>query len=176
MFILCIDPGLVNLGYSYVNTSTCQGLTIIKRNKVDLIMPGKTISDGVDKWISDDPDIFKYSYKIVIERQPPTGAALVVQELLYSKFKEKVILLHPSTVAKYFGTIKCTYKDRKKANRIYANQYFNIQESSFDICDSLCLSVYYFENIANKDTIFENFRCRIRKNPFEKFNYKNKNT
>ncbi len=174
MFILCIDPGLINLGYCYVHISDT--LEIIKRNKKDLIMTGKTISDGVDKWISDEPDIFNYSYKIVIEKQPPTGAALVVQELLYSKFKEKVILLHPLTVAKYFGTIKCSYKDRKKSNRKYANEYFHIGEQSFDICDSLCLSIYYFENIWSKDSIFENFRCRIRKNPFSKFNYKRKNT
>lgn len=175
MFILCIDPGLINLGYSYVDTSSNK-IKIIKRNKVDLIMTGKTISDGVDKWISENKDMFNYSYKIVIEKQPPTGAALVVQELLYSKFKEKVILLNPLTVAKYFGTTKCTYKDRKRANRKYANEYFDIKEDSFDICDSLCLSVYYFENIASKDTIFENFKCRTRKNPFSKFNYKCKHT
>ena len=174
MFILCIDPGLINLGYCYVDTSST--LTIIKKNKVDLIIPGKTISDGVDKWISEENDIFNNSYKIVIERQPPTGAALVVQEILYSKFKEKVILLHPLTVAKYFGTVKCSYKERKKVNRKYANEYFKIQETSFDICDSLCLSVYYFETIKSKDTIFENFKYRVRKNPFSNFNYKRKNT
>lgn len=175
MFILCIDPGLVNMGYCYVNTSDNE-LKLIKRNKVDIIIPGKSISEGIEKWVKEENDIFKYSYKIIIEKQPPTGAALVAQELLYSMFKEKIILLHPLTVAKYFGTIKLAYKDRKKDNRNRANEYFSIQEQSFDICDSLCLSIYYFENISSKDTLFENFKYKVRKNPFFKFNYKRKYT
>ena len=163
--ILCIDPGLINLGFCYVDIS--DEIVILERKRVD-VMKKKTISDSIDHFCETYSNYFEHAYEIVIERQPPTGAALVVQELIYSKYKDKIKFLHPSTVAAYFGTYKLKYNDRKKENREYVNNYFGINETSFDVCDSLCLAIYYKSNCP-----IENLR-KFRYNPFTKFSYRRK--
>ena len=170
--ILCIDPGIINLAFSYLYISD-EELKIIFYKKIDITYYSKSISDAIDKFCKEYKNIIELSYKIIIEKQPPTGAALVVQELLYSKLKNRIIYLNPKTVSAYFGTSKLTYEKRKKRNVEIANEFFKIKETSYDICDSLCLSIYYKENMSDSLDIKERFKEYTfkKQNPFDKYAY-----
>jgi hypothetical protein len=129
------------------------------------------IPDYLDHFIQENQEMFDSSDFILLERQPPKGITNV-QDLLFSKFRDKVILINPISVQKYFNMNK-DYDTRKIESekialhflKCFKNFYSNFRKH--DISDSLLMIIYfhkiksieYYDSIVKKSIIdFEQFR------------------
>jgi hypothetical protein len=157
--ILSIDIGIINLGYVYsegLNVLQCNrvNITKVKHNKVcycncklhhDFCIP-----DYLDHFIQEHSNIFENSDIILIERQPPVGITNV-QDLLFTKFRNKVKLVSPNTIHKFFKMTKGDYDTRKIESLQLTNEYlqefttFQNNERKHDISDAMLMIIYYLK-------------------------------
>ena len=198
--ILSIDIGIINLGYVY-----SEGLRVLECNRIDItkVKHNKVsycncklhhefcIPDYLDHFIQEHANIFEMSDIILIERQPPVGITNV-QDLIFTKFRNKVKLVSPNTIHKYFKMTKCDYDTRKIESLQIANEYleqfnsFQKNERKHDISDAMLLIIHYFktnleklEKIKNLEKInlekIENLESAINliDDNFERFRYIN---
>jgi hypothetical protein len=169
MKILSIDIGIINLGYVYADVipvvSNClknkyyqgyrEGINIIKYDKVDItnvlhtsvsrcnctLYHESCIPDYVDHFIQENALMFDSADIILIERQPPVGITNV-QDLLFTRFRKKVIMISPNTIHAYFSMSK-DYDIRKQQSEKIANEYITIHGTrKHDIADALLMLIY----------------------------------
>jgi hypothetical protein len=166
--ILSIDIGIINLGYVYsegLNVLECNrvDITKVKHNKVPYcnckLHHDFCIPDYLDHFIQENPDIFKNSDIILIERQPPVGITNV-QDLIFTKFRNKVKLVSPNTIHKFFKMSKCDYDTRKIESLELTNKYlkqfttFQNNERKHDISDAMLMIIYYLTKEKKCNTFF----------------------
>ena len=199
MKVLSIDIGITNLGYVYgeisypsyrlsnlylKNNNLSEFINIFDCNRVDIthvkhntvkrcdcqLNHESCIPDYVDHFIQENNYLFESAEIILIERQPPVGITNV-QDLLFTKFRSKVIMVSPNSVHKYFYLPK-DYSMRKIESEKIASSFLNNFKQfsdnlrKHDISDSMLMLIYYHslkseENFKkNKNTIinFEFFR------------------
>ena len=180
--ILSIDIGIINLGYVYaeldeqINVIECNKIDItkMKHNKVShcncKLHHDNCIPDYIDHFIQEN-DFFENSDIILIERQPPVGITNV-QDLIFSKFRNKVKLVSPNTIHKFFKMTKGNYDLRKIESLNLSFEFLNdfktyqIHERKHDMSDAMLILIHYFKNqikpkiIKKKDFLidFEEFR------------------
>lgn len=179
-FVLSIDVGIINLGYVFAELDT--SIVVKQCNKVDITkMRHRTVSycncklhhdfcipDYIDHFIQEHYYLFEQADIILIERQPPVGITNV-QDLLFSKFRDKVKLISPNAVHKFFKMDK-DYETRKIESNTIGLEYlthfenYHNYERKHDISDALLLVLYYFKTLPppKKPNIivddFEQFR------------------
>jgi len=176
--IFCIDPGIINLGLCIVSVEGSKA-SLTEYAKIDLTVLGaaqkRTLSDKVKTFCDNYASKIENSLYIVIEKQPPVSAALVIQELIYtflSKRAEDIIFVNPLTVASYFGTLRLSYKERKLENIKRANKYFEtLNSTSPDICDAACISIYFTEKLAESCCQNRFKKYSLKTNPFDIFRH-----
>lgn len=167
MRITAIDPGIRNLGV-VMGTVCVKGKFYLENAKlIDLTkINGSSLSEKLDFVLISYPKI--NDNLVVIERQPPTGAALAVQELFISKCKNTK-LIHPSTVAADRDTLKLSYQDRKIQNMQDTESKllpFSISNCP-DVSDAVILAEYFSKH--NAPSAIESFAYKV--NPFKQFEY-----
>jgi len=180
--ILSIDIGVINLGY--VVCEIGDTLKVIECNRVDITHMRHTkvcykdcrlhhdfcIPDYLDHFIQEYQSLFTNADIILIERQPPMGI-LTVMDLLFVKFRDKIIIINPGSVHKFFKMTKGDYDLRKIESVYHTNEYlkdfFNFQnnERKHDISDAMLMVIYYFELYK------KNKKKQIVVNDFEQFRY-----
>ena len=201
MKVLSIDIGIINLGYVFAelvfdaekytnyiknNTTDREGqinvincdrvnITIMKHNKVqycdcklhhDLCIP-----DYIDHFIQENDYIFNLADIILIERQPPVGITNV-QDLIFTKFRNKVTLISPNSVHKYFNMSK-NYDVRKLQSESISNDYlssftkFNNNTRRHDMSDAMLMLIYYHK--IHSDTLFNKRKADKEILDFEQF-------
>ena len=170
MKITAIDPGIRNLGV-VMGTVCVQGKFYLENAKlIDLTkIKGSSLSEKLDLVLDRYPKI--NDNLVVIERQPPTGAALAVQELFISKCKDTK-LIHPSTVAADRDTLKLSYADRKIKNMNDTESQlmpFSISNCP-DVSDAVILAEYFSKHFHPPN--IESFAYKM--NPFKQFKYQYK--
>jgi len=198
MRVLSIDIGIINLGYVYAELIFDHDTNIIKNNllidrsdfisiiscdRVDIttikhdkvcfhdckLHHENCIPDYLDHFIQENEEIFINSDIIIIERQPPVGITNV-QDLIFTKFRDKILFISPSSVHKYFNMSK-DYSKRKEQSESISKKYlyfFNTfinNSRKHDMSDAMLMIIYYHkikneEIIKNKKTNmdFEQFR------------------
>jgi hypothetical protein len=199
--VLSIDIGIINLGYVYciydldneinsikldfiktkndfIEIIKCDrvDITIIKHNRVSFceckLHHDYCIPDYVEHFIQENEEMFLDSDYIIIERQPPTGITNV-QDLIFSKFRNKVQLISPNKIHKYFNMSK-EYSIRKKESETISEYYlskfkkFTNNLRKHDISDAMLMLIYFYsiklkeinKNKSNKKICldFEQFR------------------
>ena len=165
-FVLAIDIGIINLGYVFVE-KTDSNLKVIECNKVNItnmkhnkisrcncnLYHENCIPDYVDHFIQEHSNLFDQADIILIERQPPVGITNV-QDLLFTRFRNKVKLISPNSVHKFFKMTKNDYETRKIESQQLTKSYlekfdnFNDLVRQHDITDAMLLVMYY--NATNK--------------------------
>jgi hypothetical protein len=175
--VLSIDIGITNLGYVYsvfdLNNETnslklnfmktnndfieiisCDrvDITNIKHSKISFcdckLHHDYCIPDYVDHFIQENQEMFLESDYVIIERQPPTGITNV-QDLLFSKFRNKVLLISPNKIHKYFNMSK-DYSIRKKESETISEYYlskfkkFTNNHRKHDISDAMLMLIYFY--------------------------------
>ena len=201
--VLSIDIGIINLGYVYCTLEFNQQLKkyhkyqkyyldenylidVIECNRVNLtnmkhsvvkacdckLHHDYCIPDYVDHFIQEHSKMFETTDVILIERQPPMGVTNV-QDLIFSKFRDKVILVNQGSVHKYFIMSKDYNKRKVESEKIatkylcsFKNFYDNIRKH--DISDAMLMIIYYYW-LKNKELVKKNNVSSI---DFEQFRFK----
>jgi len=136
------------------------------------------IPDYLDHFIQEYSFYFNNCDILLIERQPPMGITNV-QDLLFTKFRDKVLLISPNSVHKYFK-LNNDYQTRKKESEKIANGYLSGFKSfinnirKHDISDALLMVIYYYKikmdifieenDYTHNPVIFEEFKFNFLQN------------
>ena len=167
--ILCIDVGVVNLGLSALigdpktlKFNRVVGIDLLDITKIPhppdipecqcTLNHSKTFTDWMEHVFQYYKDVFDGVDKIIIERQPPMGF-VVVEQLIYSKYRSKCELISPSSMHKFFG-LGGDYEQRKEQSINLATRYLesNLQiwkefenfSRKHDITDSILIGIFWF--------------------------------
>ena len=132
------------------------------------------IPDYLDHFIQEHSEMFDTSELIIIERQPPMGVTNV-QDLLFTKYRNKVMLMNPGRIIKYFMMSRDYSKRKMESEKIaskylcsFSNFYNNIRKH--DISDAMLMLIYYYST-KNKE-LFNNSRKKVVLD-FEQFRFGN---
>lgn len=169
--VLSIDVGIIHLGLSMFNID--HDFNIQQLERVDLInitqfshnhvsrkectlYHNKTISDWMEHVFQDNMYFYESDY-ILIERQPPQGHT-VVEQMIFNKFRNKVILISPNSVHKYLGISHLDYDSRKKESEYILQETLESYSTKVslnslekfdrlhDIGDSVCMFLYWIDS------------------------------
>ena len=184
--VLSIDIGIINFGYVFaelsenVNVIECNRVNIMnmrhnKVNRCDCTLHHEyCIPDYLDHFIQEHQELFNVADIILVERQPPMGLVNIM-DLLFTKFRDKVKLINPGSIHKFFKMTKCDYELRKIESQIIANEYLNTfvnfqnNERKHDISDAMLMILFYFHSLKNVKKIkkINDIIC----NDFEQFRF-----
>jgi hypothetical protein len=202
--VLSIDIGITNLGYVYsifdldneINSikinfmkTNNDFIEIVKCDRVDItnvkhhripfceckLHHDYCIPDYVEHFIQEHQEMFSESDVIIIERQPPTGITNV-QDLIFSKFRDKVQLISPNKIHKYFNMSK-DYSIRKKESETISEYYlsrfkkFTNNIRKHDISDAMLMLIYFYS--LKLQEINKNKQVKKVFIDFEKFRIQN---
>jgi hypothetical protein len=202
--VLSIDIGITNLGYVYsifdldneINSikinfmkTNNDFIEIVKCDRVDItnvkhhripfceckLHHDYCIPDYVEHFIQEQQEMFSESDVIIIERQPPTGITNV-QDLIFSKFRDKVQLISPNKIHKYFNMSK-DYSIRKKESETISEYYlsrfkkFTNNVRKHDISDAMLMLIYFYS--LKLQEINKNKQVKKVFIDFEKFRIQN---
>ena len=173
--ILCIAVGVVNLGLSALiaDAITLKIKKIVGIDLVDItkilhpehipeckctLNHTKTFTDWMEHLFQYYNDIFEAVDKIIIERQPPKGF-VVVEQLIYSKYRNKCELISPRSLHKFFD-LSTEYDIRKEESVEIASRHlervhpiyqeFNKFNRKHDISDSILMGLFWFHKEHHK--------------------------
>lgn len=106
--------------------------------------------DYVDHYIFLHKEIFDKSDVILVERQPPQGF-VVIQELIQKAYRDRIKLIHPSSMHRHFGISKYSYEERKSWTVSMAQRYlsgfkiFRELSRKHDLADAVSQMLYYIK-------------------------------
>jgi hypothetical protein len=174
-FVLSIDIGIVNLGISVGIID--EDFNLKEITYVDLInitqfthehelegiecklLHTKSIADWMEHIFHEHLPLFQQSDYILVERQPPCGL-VAIEQLIYYRWREKTILVHPRSMHKYYNIGSYDYEQRKEetmniATRSYswhtrAIDRYESFERKHDISDSICLMGFWLNKKKQK--------------------------
>lgn len=206
MKLLGIDPGILNLAIVGAEINNNNGKQ--QQQRKELILPSeinfcekiditdlvrncpivdcklyhsKTICDYMTHLFEIYKDIFANADQIIVERQPPTGL-IAVQDIILKEFRDKTILISPTSMLKFFDILKLERDTRKELNvkRSYPFlshfKEFCFNERKHDMADAFCLIYYSLHlereriNAENQEIERTEYLNRYR-NPFEPYRY-----
>lgn len=182
--ILCVDIGIHHLGLAGLLFD--EQYRLIRVFGVDMINITEFIHpEGVDfgnchlhhtKTFTDWMEHVFYTYShvfdgvdgIIIERQPPQGL-VAVEQLIFSKYRDKCELVSPNSMHKHFNIGHMDYDRRKIAvtnistHYILLSDVFHIENqivlreyNSFtrkhDIADAICIGIFWLKKKHDKYT------------------------
>ncbi len=109
----------------------------------------KTFTDRINHLVKDHSELFAVD-KILIEKQPP-GFGQIIEELLFSKFREKTEFQSPVSMHAHFGIGDLDYDLRKESTVKIAHKYIKDfpdyinNERKHDMADATCFLLYFLE-------------------------------
>ena len=110
----------------------------------------KTFCDWLNH-VFQEHKCFEEADYILIERQPPMGF-VAIEQLIFSKYRNKAILISPNSMHAYFKLGNFDYDKRKEyTENICKNNIKNpillkqleLYHRRHDIADSVCLMLYW---------------------------------
>lgn len=135
----------------------------------------KTFCDWLNHVFQENEIIFERADAILIERQPPMGL-VGIEQLIFSRWREKSVLISPNSMHKYFHIGHYDYEQRKvqteKISRNYLDKHskllkkFDTFQRLHDIADSLCMMLFwvhgkqkeYTDNLRKKEAMERQMR------------------
>jgi hypothetical protein len=110
----------------------------------------KTFNDWIDHTIQENREYFEESDMIIIEKQPPQGF-VVVEQLIFSKYRRKTTLISPQSVHKFLNFFDLDYEKRKELSIKIGDRYLSPElidraktfDRRHDISDSICMLLYF---------------------------------
>ena len=172
--ILSIDVGIIHLGISVsiLNEDFTLkeiiwvdniDITKYKHKKCNVnqckLYHTKTFYDWIEHTIQENIEHFEGSDMIIIEKQPPQGF-VVIEQLIFSKYRNKTTIISPQSVHKYLNFFDLDYEKRKELSVKISDKYLSenlIQKTKtfdrrHDISDSICMMLYFInkKNIEYK--------------------------
>ena len=153
-------------------------ITKVKHRKVPFCIcklhHDNCIPDYLDHFIQ-EIQYFEECDVLIIERQPPVGITNV-QDLLFTKFREKVLLISPNSVHKYFELPKGIYELRKEKSEKIAEEYllnfgtFTNNIRKHDISDAMLMIIFYYKK--RMEMLIHSIKISTDNLDFEQFRFK----
>lgn len=159
--ILSIDIGITHLGISVSLVDKEYKLhEIVWINLIDItefhcqenckLYHSKTFTDWLSHVFVNEWDFFEWADVILIERQPPQGLT-AVEQIIFFYFREKAILISPTSVHAYFGINCFDYERRKVESEKIAVKHLQpnlleqlyFYERQHDITDSVLFTLFW---------------------------------
>ena len=128
----------------------------------------KTFCDWLNHTFQENKGFYEMADYILIERQPPMGF-VVIEQLIFSRWREKSILISPNSMHKYFGIGRYDYDQRKECTNIIAKskitnphliEQWGFYHRTHDIADSICIMLFWI-NRKHEEYMKEERRKRI---------------
>jgi hypothetical protein len=169
IYIISIDIGVRNLGVCLLALYPSYKLhEVVWIKHVDLtvfthedgdekncsLYHTKTYCDYLAHFFHTYKDLFSIATTVLIERQPLNGY-VVVEQLIFSQYRDKAVLISPNSLHAFMGWQNYDYEKRKHASEAVLRKWLEqgtrpylIDEwKSFprqhDIADALCIALYY---------------------------------
>jgi hypothetical protein len=173
MKIMSIDVGWVNLAIvlASVDNTTWEFQTLFSAHLVNLnelqhlkipvsqctLHHTNDACDKINHFIQEyQDDWMNQADLIVIERQPITGL-VHVEQLLYSKYRNKTILISPNKMHRWLNIQHLSYEKRKEKTTMFAESKLEQDEQWIqactrlhenkqrlhDIADAVCILLYF---------------------------------
>jgi hypothetical protein len=178
--VLSIDVGIIHLGISVSLLNKDYTLKeILWVDNIDItdykhtkcliseckLHHTKTFSDWIEHVINENKEYFDNSDIILIEKQPPFGF-VVVEQLIFSKYRNKTKIISPNSVHKYFNFSGLDYDKRKEFSIKIADRFLSEKliektksfDRRHDISDSICIMLYF---IKKKQEEYKKIQRRI---------------
>lgn len=172
MNILSIDVGIIHLGltmtslnmdysFSHVKWMKLIDLTKFTHHRISIddckLHHTHTMSDWVDHFLQEYGEEISEATVILIERQPP-GPCVAIEQLFYSKYRDRTVLISPRSMHHHFGIARLDYDKRKEFTTSIALTYLSQTlkeeliglERSHDIADSICMMLYWRQKMEHK--------------------------
>lgn len=163
--VLSIDVGVIHLGISLsiLNEDFTLkeivwvdniDITKYKHTKCSVdkckLYHTKTFYDWIEHTIQENKEYFDESDMIIIEKQPPQGF-VVVEQLIFSKYRRKTTIISPQSVHKFLNFFDLDYDQRKELSIKIADRYLSPEliertksfDRRHDISDSICMLLYF---------------------------------
>jgi hypothetical protein len=151
-------------------------ITKVKHRKVPLCVcklhHDRCIPDYLDHFIQ-ETSYFEECDVLLLERQPPVGITNV-QDLLFKLFRDKVELISPNSIHKYFKLPGGEYNARKQLSEQLSSRYlldfttFTENIRRHDIADAMLMTIYHYKTF--KSRLIENYQDPTV-NQFEQFRF-----
>jgi len=162
-YILCIDIGVINLGLAgIVCDNNYKFREVVGIDLIDIttfaycsknckLNHTKTFSDWMEHIFEYYQEVFDNVDKIILERQPPCGF-VVIEQLIYSRYRNKCELVCPKSIHKFYNISHKSYENRKlfmeeKAFNHISSDYIKKEFLSFnrkhDLADAICMGIYW---------------------------------
>jgi hypothetical protein len=163
---------ILNKNYNLNKENIIKNISILDCNRIDItkithkrisycnckLHHDNCIPDYLDHFIQETP-YFEECDVLILERQPPMGITNV-QDLLFKQFRDKVLLVNPGSVHKYFNLPQNAYEQRKEKSEKISFEYlsdfskFTNNIRKHDISDALLMILYYYK--IRMETVIEN--------------------
>ena len=177
MQVVCIDPGISNLGICHLRISVdgdhIAHIDVLHAEKLNLteLTLERHIADRVAAFLDRFEPLFGLADVILVEQQPPGGGGETVAALIYQRHKAKVKHLSPRTLHRDY--------DRRKARVVQlttpylaSHPEFGNTERKHDIADAMLLGLYHASRMQETSRCsaaraialaagFERFACKI---------------
>lgn len=173
VYIASIDVGWQHLAFAIVLTDHSLLWNIRKTKLINLkelkhkrvksgeckLNHSNNASDLLDHFFQEYGHFFDDVSLVLIEKQPPTGL-VVVEQLLYSHFKSKAMLVYPKSMIAHFGLPDNRELRKKKVEQLalrwmpslkyhLKDHYDRVQ----DICDCVMFIKYFLDKYVAPTTI-----------------------
>lgn len=168
--VLSIDIGIKNLGMTVTLLNEDYSIKeIIWMDLIDIqlfvhkdgpskkeckLNHTKTFCDWLNHVFQENMTLFEKADIILIERQPPMGL-VGIEQIIFSRWREKAVLISPNSMHKFFHIGHYDYEQRKvetikitkKCLLSYSNlsYQFNYYDRQHDIADSLCMMLFWID-------------------------------
>jgi len=132
------------------------------------------IPDYLDHFVQETP-YFEECDVLIIERQPPVGITNV-QDLLFKEFRDKVLLISPGSIHKYFG-LSTIYSERKEESEKIAQSFlsnfskFTKNNRKHDISDALLMTIFFCKQKTETLINNKNYQENLQIHDFDKFRF-----
>ena len=163
--LLSIDVGIIHFGISVsiLNEDFTLkeviwvdniDITMYKHKKCSLenckLYHTKTFYDWIEHTIQENLEHFESSDMIIVEKQPPQGL-VVIEQLIFSKYRRKTTLISPRSVHKFLNFFDLDYDSRKEMSVKIGDKYLSDSliertetfDRRHDISDSICMMLYF---------------------------------
>ena len=168
--VLSVDIGIKHLGISV--TLLNEDYTIMEIIWIDMIdiqvfahkdgpskkecklNHTKTFCDWINHVFQENITLFERADVILIERQPPMGL-VGIEQLIFSRWREKAVLISPNSMHKFFRIGHYDYEQRKEQTEIITRkclakdssliEQFGYYHRKHDIADSVCMMIFWID-------------------------------
>ena len=193
--IVGVDVGYINLALVSVVVSDAHEISEVTGSMlVDItktrclpdcqLHHSNNVVDRMNHMFALHSAVFEDADEILIEAQPVVAGLVHVEALIFSRYRQKAVLVQPTSVQSHFKWPRKQYELKKDAAVQTALPYMpQLQDvvRKHDLADAFCLILFTCQRrqVALKDELWRAARKNLgfsSSNPFQQFVCKNKLT